>query len=97
MRSFENYSCSSNFADAEWLFSELGRVVTENKTQFKDKTIVQKAVIAADLCLKARISREACREHVLSDRTQNRFVDIGALLKNLRSVAAFGSCRRMVY
>ena len=53
------YSCCSNSADSERLFSELGRILSVNKTSLKDSTIPRKSVIAADIRMKKRVAREA--------------------------------------
>jgi hypothetical protein len=82
------YSCCPNSADAEWLFSELGRIVPVDKTCLKDSTVMQKALIAADVQLKKRLARKAHGELRVPSRTQKRLIDTGAVLKRLRSIDA---------
>jgi hypothetical protein len=82
------YSFCPNSADAERLFSELGRIVSVEKTSLKDSTMIQKAVIAADVRMQKRLARDARGEHGGISRTQQRFIDPGAVLKQLRSIDA---------
>jgi hypothetical protein len=72
------YSCCPNSADAESLFSELGRIFFGEKTSLKDSTGTHKAVIAADVRLKKRLAREAHGKLGVPCRTQQRFTDTGA-------------------
>jgi hypothetical protein len=51
------FSCSPNSADPERLFSELGRIVSPDRTQQCDELIEMKHVIAADVRASKTISR----------------------------------------
>jgi hypothetical protein len=53
------YTCCPKSADAESHLSELGRIVSVDKTSLKDSTVMQKAVLAADVRLRNRLAREA--------------------------------------
>lgn len=77
------FSCCPNSADAERLFSELGRVVTADKTRQNDETVTMKSVIAADMRM-----RRAATDGVGRTKTeQRRFMDTNALISRLKAVS----------
>lgn len=80
------YACCLNAADMERLFSQLGPIVTPNKTRLKDSTITQKSVIPADVRLHNQLERESRGEQLKADRLHKLFVDSGSALKRLRAL-----------
>lgn len=77
------YSCTPNAADAERLFSELGRIVTPDKTRQTDETVMMKSVIAADV----RMRRVACDGVGRSKTEQRRFMDTNRVLSRLKALS----------
>lgn len=82
------YACSPHAADGERLFSEVGRIVTSDKTSLKDETLVKKAVTAADIRLREQVARETIGKRGRADRTEKRFVNSSEVLQRLRALGS---------
>jgi hypothetical protein len=78
----------SEFCRRRKAFLELGRNVSLDKTSLKDSPVTQKEVVASDVRLNRRLAREAHGSLGVPSRTQQRFIDAGAVLKRLRSIDA---------
>lgn len=79
------YSCSTNVADPELVFAELGRANPSLETPHEDKTIVMKAAIASSTRMR-KYDEKKRGALGCSGNLHKQFVETDAVLRRLRSV-----------